>query len=413
MPNAPPAKSISSMNSAEQIHNIFEIVDKDRSIQLSIDSLSRGIDNYHIDIRLSKKFSSNVKKLATLLISQVSVPKPKNWDNSELFEKLRSSYLDLMTVLIHRVKTDLNSDAICFLQFATTKYILQFVRNQLDNEIRKVKSRLSENRNRGSSEALATDQRMFWLKKNYDAILYNVNKQIFSQLQRVEERQLSIIRDRFLGEDYEFAVDALINPLLYTSELSALPLLLNEYSMWSWSGEDIDFIDLNKKVESLFSKRIRELEIPPLRNEDEQRTVITEIHDELGGLFLAQPFLGQAEDTKTILTESFNWFEHPALVESLFSLRRHSEKLSAYRKEFGFKKWWQKRGDIKRLTKTLKAFSRLLKSKKVLAQCLASHYMHRSLNPTIMEHVDLKIICQFLSGNITVAKVQESILGGH
>ena len=75
-----------------------------------------------------------------------------------------------------------------FLQFASIKYILQFVRHQLDNEIRKVQYRLSENRNRGSSEALATDQRMFWLKKNYDAILYNVNKQIFSQLQRVEER---------------------------------------------------------------------------------------------------------------------------------------------------------------------------------------------------------------------------------
>ena len=118
-----------------------------------------------------------------------------------------------------------------FLQFASIKYILQFVRPQLDNEIRKVQYRLSENRNRGSSEALATDQRMFWLKKNYDAILYNVNKQIFSQLQRVEERQLCIIRDQFLGEDYEFAADALINPLLYTSELSALPLLLNEYSM--------------------------------------------------------------------------------------------------------------------------------------------------------------------------------------
>tara|TARA_B100000315_G_scaffold252403_1_gene289107 strand:+ start:1623 stop:1805 length:183 start_codon:yes stop_codon:yes gene_type:complete len=46
------------MNSVEEIHNIFEIEEKDRSIQISIDSLSRGIDNYHIDVRLSKKFSS-------------------------------------------------------------------------------------------------------------------------------------------------------------------------------------------------------------------------------------------------------------------------------------------------------------------------------------------------------------------
>ncbi len=152
---------------------------------------------------------------------------------------------------------------------------------------------------------------------------------------------------------------------------------------------------MNKKVESLFSKRITELEITPLRNEDEQQTVITEIHDELGGLFLAQPFLGQAEDTKTTLAESFNWFEHPALVESLFNLRKHNEKLSAYRKEFGFRKWWRKRGDIRRLTGTLKTFSKLLRSKKVLAQLLASHYMRRSLNPTVMEYVDLKKFASF------------------
>ena len=381
-------------------------------MQISIATLSKGIDNYHIDVRLSKKFSSDVKKLVGLLISQSAVPKPKNWDNSKLFDKLRSSYLDLITVLIHRVKTDLKADEICFLQFAAIKHILQFVRQTLDEEVRQVKSRLSEHRNRGSSEALATDQRLFWLKKNYDAILYSVNKQIFSQLQRVEERQLNIIRDQFLGDKYAFSIDALINPLLYTSELSALPLLLNEYSMWSWNGEDAGFIDLNGKVETLLNKRIKDLSISPLKREDSQAGVITEIHDALGGLFLTQPFLGQAEDTKTTMGESFNWFECPDNVELLFNIRKHTEKLSAYRKEFGFKKWWQKRGEVMRLARTLKAFSRLLRSNKVLAQLLASQYMRRSVNPTILEHVDLKIVCQFLCGNITAAKLQDSISGG-
>ena len=381
-------------------------------MQISIATLSKGIDNYHIDVRLSKKFTSDVKKLVGLLISQSAVPKPKNWDNSKLFDKLRSSYLDLITVLIHRVKTDLKADEICFLQFAAIKHILQFVRQTLDEEVRQVKSRLSEHRNRGSSEALATDQRLFWLKKNYDAILYGVNKQLFSQLQRVEERQLNIIRDQFLGDKYAFSIDALINPLLYTSELSALPLLLNEYSMWSWNGEDAGFIELNGKVETLLNKRIKDLSISPLKREDSQAGVITEIHDALGGLFLTQPFLGQAEDTKTTMGESFNWFECPDNVELLFNIRKHTEKLSAYRKEFGFKKWWQKRGEVMRLARTLKAFSRLLRSNKVLAQLLASQYMRRSVNPTILEHVDLKIVCQFLCGNITAAKLQDSISGG-
>ena len=83
-----------------------------------IENLSKGIDNYHIDVRLSSKFSSDIKKLVALLVSQIAIPKPKHWDNSKAFEKIRSEYLDMMTILIHRVKTDLSADEICFLQFA-------------------------------------------------------------------------------------------------------------------------------------------------------------------------------------------------------------------------------------------------------------------------------------------------------
>ena len=194
--------------------SLFETIDQNRKAHLSIDMLSKGIDNYHIDVRLSSKFSSDIKKLVALLVSQIAIPKPKHWDNSKAFEKIRVEYLDMMTILIHRVKTDLNADEICFLQFSAIKIILRVTKAQIDSDIENVTARLADLRNKGSSEALATDQRLFWLKKNYDTILYNVNKQIFSQLQRVEERQLAAIRQQFLGDEYQFVVEALLNPIL-------------------------------------------------------------------------------------------------------------------------------------------------------------------------------------------------------
>ena len=402
------------MNS-ELDQTIFEMLETDRSVQISISNLSKGIDNYHIDVKLSKKFSSDIKKLVALLVSQIAIPKPKHWDNSKLFENIRDSYLDLMTVLIHRIKTDLTADEICFMQFSAIKLILQFTRSKLDPDISAVTSRLAEHRNKGSSEALATDQRLFWLKKNYDSILYNVNKQIFAQIQRVEERQLAPIRDQFLGENYVFIVDALTNPLLYVSELSALPLLLNEYTMFSWNAEDTGFIELNEKVEKLLNKRIKQLEVAPLKNPSSENTDVAEneIHDELGGLFLTQNFLGPATDTKTDIGEEFDWFELSENIEALFNIQKNKDALADMRKEIGFKAWWKKRGEIRRLEKTLTAFSKLLRSNKMLPQMLASHYMRRSLNPLIMEHVDLKVVCQFLSGNIKVSKLQDSISVGN
>ncbi|MDA0278993.1 MAG: hypothetical protein O3C29_00900 [Proteobacteria bacterium] len=152
------------MNSKASI-SLFETIDQNRSVQLSIDKLSKGIDNYHIDVKLSSKFSSDIKKLASLLVSQLAIPKPKHWDNSTVFEKVRVEYLDMMTILIHRVKTDLSADEICFLQFAPIKIILRVTKAKLDSDIDNVTSRLADLRNKGSSEALAVDQRLFWLKK--------------------------------------------------------------------------------------------------------------------------------------------------------------------------------------------------------------------------------------------------------
>jgi hypothetical protein len=400
------------MNS-EVATTLLEQVETQRSLQISIDSMSKGIDNYHIDVRISRRFASDVKKLIALLTSQLAVPKPKNWDNSKLFEKLRDKYVDLMTVLIHRVKTDLSADEICLLQFAAIKYTLRFTRSTMDDDIRRVNAKLAENRNKGSSEALATQQRLFWLKKNYDAILYTVNKHLFAQLQRAEERQLAGVREQYLGEQYRFVVDILMNPLLYTSDLSSLTLLLNEFSLWTLNAENSGFIDLNDEVENLLNKRLKGLEITSLKHDASVDSAHAEIHDALKGLFQTQDFMGKAQDTKSTIAEDFCWFEIPGNISLLFNARSNADRLKEIRKREGFGAWWKARGEVAHLNRTLNAFTRLLRKKKLLPQLLASHFMRRSINPTIREHVDLKTICQYLCGKITLEKLQESIPGSN
>lgn len=400
------------MNSKEYT-SLLEAIEKDRNIQLSIGKLSKGIDNYHVDIKLSSKFASDIKKLVALLVSQLAIPKPKNWDNSSAFEKVRTEYLDMMTILIHRVKTDLSADEICFLQFAIIKLILRTTKAKLDSDIDNVTSRLTDLRHKGSSEALATDQRLFWLKKNYDSILYNVNKQIFSQLQRVEERQLASIRKQFLGEEYQYIVDVLFNPILFVSDPSTLPLLINEFSVYNWNSESEGFINLNTKIEKLFTKRLKQLPFTAMADDSGATITDAEIHDELGGLFQTQTFFGPAKDTKDIIIEELSWLESPENISFLFNSQKNREQLATVRSEHGFVAWWKRRSEIRNLEKTLSTFSKTLRSKKMLTQLLSTHYMRRSLNPLIMEHIDLKTICQFLSGNIATNKLQDSASGGN
>jgi len=73
--------------------SLLEAIEKNRSVQLSIEKLSKGIDNYHIDVKLSSKFSSDIKKLVALLVSQIAIPKPKHWDNSKEALKSLTKYM--------------------------------------------------------------------------------------------------------------------------------------------------------------------------------------------------------------------------------------------------------------------------------------------------------------------------------
>lgn len=372
----------------------------------------RGIDNYRIDVRLSRRFSADIRNLVTLLVSQLAVPNPKPVDNSSLFEKLREKYQDVMTNLIHRVQTDLSAEEVILLQFAPIKYTVRHVRGSLDQEIRGVSTRLAEYRNKGSSDALAAQHRLFWLKKNYDSILYAINKQLFAQFQRVEDRHLAATRTQYLGEDSALIGEVLMNPLLYVAELSALPLLLNEFSVWNTNSDNESFINLNNKIEKLFNKRLREFPVSPLKNPNGSDQLASEIHDELGGLLMTQSFLGPAIDSKNLISESLNWFEDPTLLNSLFDNRANLEKYAQHRKSIGFGNRISLKREIRRMRKLLHAFSRLLHNEKLLPTMLASHYMRKSLSPTILQVVDLKIVCQYLAGLIPLEKLTDSLPPG-
>lgn len=393
--------------------NLYDRLEMQRSVQISLESLSRGIDNYRIDVRLSDRFISVVRKLVGTLVDQYTVMAPGGQDHNDLFDKLRHRYQDMLTVLIHRVKTDLDAEHISLLQFAAVMYIIRQVRRQLGDEVREVSTKLADFRNRGATEVLGAQQRLFWLRKNYERILYTINKQLIAQLQRAEDRTLAPIRRQYLGEEYSRIVPAIVTPLHLTGEPSALPLLINEFLMWSANGEDSEFIALNRKVEALLRRFFPKLETPSLDGEGAAESSVSEIYDELGGLFHTQAFLGLAADTKTVIREHFCWFEIPENLLALFDSQSNQEYLTAVRKQAGLGAWWRARRDVRNLDKFIKAFGKLLRKEKLLPQLLACHAMRKSLSPSILERADLKVICQYLSGYVPLAKVEENGSGNN
>lgn len=388
------------------------VVPEPHSLSLTIETLSRGIDNYHIDVKLSKQFSGHIRKIADTLVTQTATPNFKIWDNNKLLEGMRDCYVDMMSVLIHRVKTDLTAAELNFLQFAALKFTIKTVRTRLEDDLGKLAARTAELRNQGLTDALSSDQKLFWLRKNYEGILYSIGKQILNQFHRAEVKQLGAIRNQHIPAEFREFADLSFNPLLISTDLNALPLLMHEYCLWDINGRPDGFINLNQGVEQLLSQCLKDLPESLLKPRGQDESAMAEISDDLGGFYASQPILGQAKDAKDLLTESITWLEMPAVIQELFNLDRHRGQLKEIRKEQGFGAWWKRRGEIKRLSKFLQQFVKLLKKQKVLAPIIASYQLRNVWTPLLAEKMDLKTVCLFLSGQLESKRLTEGQLPG-
>lgn len=285
--------------------NVFNDVIKPDAWQLDISSLNKGIDNYHVDVRLSKQFCSDLKILISELIRRETDQKQFKGDADKAFTPLSKSYLDMMTMLIHRVKTDLSVEQVCFLQFAIPKFILDSVTTALNTEITATKKQSADLRNQGSMHVLKVQHQLAWMSKHYNSIVYHVNKQIFEHLHRTEYRQLKVVREQYLGAspiDYE---EFLSNALMLNRDLNSDQFLIEHYISWGGDLEESEFPAINLDVEALLLKELPELETLHLKVDADSAQEALEVYDDLRGLRAIQYYLGPAINMREQVVEAF------------------------------------------------------------------------------------------------------------
>lgn len=371
-------------------------------LHIDIGDLRRGVDNYHVDVRISPKFAADVRRVSTVLLQQAIAHNPQPIDNN-IFNPLRASYLDVMTGLIHRVKTNLSVDSVKLLEFALLKFILTTTQGLLDGTINELKESSSESQERSSANTLTTNQRLFWLQRQYDAILMNIDNQIFTQLERVETRQLGDVRLQYLPSQQHDPLDLRLNPMLFSSDPSANAFLIEQYRLWGGDSEDAGFNALNADIEKILGEQFPELPIASLLSDT---SGTPELYDELGGLFQTQKYMGMAIDSKTILNEEFSWLDSPENFSLLFDIDKQTEALQQLRKESGFGTWWKARGDVNKRKKILKSLNKVLDKRGVFALLIASKHVKRLWSPVLAEQTDGKLLSQYLSGQIDLKKLQ-------
>lgn len=318
---------------------------------LDFDKFTRGIDNVHVDVRLSPKFTNAAKRLVSSLLEYqlwrragVKSPDP---------EEMKAAYSQMIQAAIHRAKQQNTMPLVELAQVAAVKFILNQVQTELDlakQMLRKAAATASE----ADRQAIA-DQTV-WLTRNRAKLYYTLNSQVIEQIRKTEAGSLSDLRHSLHGERWSLPEHVLFNPLLLGESPMDDELLMKHYVLigegpdqfYSFAQLDRFFLylfwrrkpvtqteqalarataerdHLLEEKNRIRKKRIRTGNVLKTGEWDVQLTTLEAKAIEVtAALEQAQSAYAQ---------ENYAWADVPANAEVLFDVGQSQQKLAAARK---------------------------------------------------------------------------------
>ncbi len=365
-------------------------------IAIDCSTVSKGIDNYHVDVEMSGSFTFLVRELVSAQVKLIVAGRRLTSGNTDEMVQLRETYADMMKVTLHRAKTDLTTAEIVVLQFSVVKFIVEVVRDELEQYGAQLEETLGQQQYSGSRSLLATQERLQWFRKHSHEFLFRINRQLMRQLQREENNQLKKLRSQVLGDVLPESINIMFCPLIYGRSPGDPLVLLEYYTVWPAAGSG--FNDLNRAIEELLVQALPSLETPALKVDRKLEAAQAEVYDELGGLFAVQSLLGPAENQKEDLSEALCWMEQPGNVRWLFDERLLQKHLDHVKETDGRKAAWKLKSDIKKLLKTASQISKAMDDNHDLRHMYAGQLLKDELTQQDIEILDIGQACAFVGG---------------
>jgi len=268
---------------------------------INFNQFVKGIDNVHIDVFLSPHFTELSSRLVYDLLNERSSSKRRSTDKLSpavltKIETFGASYRSILTATIYRAKENKRLDLVQLFQVAVIKFLLTTVRNQAERLLLELrKASLKENH-----ERMKLSERIAWLNRYKNNLLYIVLNQLFDQIHWIESGTVGQLRQSLLGVTWSIPKEMLSNPLLQSPETHNQEVLMEHYVLLSQKSENpFSFKYLNVLIDGLLDEisNTCQVQIDPLVKKQ----------------CLKHPY-------PTDMTQ-FSWKDVPANMEELFDLK--------------------------------------------------------------------------------------------
>lgn len=218
---------------------------------------TKGIDNIHVDVRLSPEFTSQAKHVLSCLLDQhaggghsgekLGGPTVKEW------EDFRASYYRMLETAIQRAKQQDQSTLVQLAQVGAVKFLLQEVQEALDKRRLILKQAMTPDGGTTENTRIKLNERMSWLARNRSMIRYIINRQILDQVYKAESGPVTLLRESLLGEQYSVTQEFFLNPLLGAENPFDDEVLIKHYLILDHrSNDNFNFAALDGFLTQLF-----------------------------------------------------------------------------------------------------------------------------------------------------------------
>ena len=218
---------------------------------------TKGIDNIHVDVRISPQFASQGRHVLACLLDQhaggghsgekLGGPTVKEW------EDFRASYYHMLETAIQRAKQQDQSTLVQLAQVGAVKFLLQEVKDALDKRRLVLKEAMTPEGGATENTKFKLTERMSWLARNRSMIRYTINRQILDQVYYAESGPVTLLRESLLGEQFSVSQEFFLNPLIGAENPLDDEVLIKHYFILDHrSNDNFNFAALDGFLSQLF-----------------------------------------------------------------------------------------------------------------------------------------------------------------
>lgn len=297
-----------------------------------LNGCTKGIDNVHIDVRLSPHFVTQAKNLIVILLDQQigrgRWGEKKPGPSRQAWEEFRLSYADMVEAAIHRTKLSGGPNLVQLVQFATLKFLIELVQAELESLRKDFRGIMPSGGSTTDTGRLHLMERLAWLARNRGRLRYKLCSQLFTQLSMVEAGPLSELRASLLGVGWPVPKDVLFNPLLQAESPTDDEVVLRHYVLLGLEADEVySFSVIDKFLSHVFRRRqpdrtlensIANAEVVLKRSPEEFDRCAERDHDRR-----------RVESFK----ESQAWVDNPMNVDVLFNVWLYEKRVEQLKEE--------------------------------------------------------------------------------